>query len=243
MKTWTTGEVAKRRNISVRTLRYYDEINLLKPTYKEEHGKRLYTEEDLFTLEKIIILKSLSLPLKKIRQVMEEFTYKEILESHYNFLQEERVRLEENIAHTATLIHMAQIDETLSWESVLEIVRNSEKSPNKWIDYFTKEDQSFLQEKLPNISNNDQITQQFITILNTINQCIKKGIAPESEEGVQVISELLTLSEGLFAGNEQLAEEFWEIRKLPAEETGLVPISDDVFAFIEKGMAHIEENT
>ena len=63
LKRWTIGEVAKQRDISVRTLRYYDQINLLQPSFKDKSGKRYYSEDDLFSLEKILILKSISLPL------------------------------------------------------------------------------------------------------------------------------------------------------------------------------------
>ena len=70
LKRWTIGEVAKQRDISVRTLRYYDQINLLKPSFKDKSGKRSYSEEDLFSLEKILILKSISLPLDDIRKLL-----------------------------------------------------------------------------------------------------------------------------------------------------------------------------
>ena len=49
MKRWTTGEVSKQRNISIRTLRYYDQIDLLTPSFKDDNGKRYYSEDDLFT--------------------------------------------------------------------------------------------------------------------------------------------------------------------------------------------------
>lgn len=74
MKQWTTGEVSKQRNISVRTLRYYDQIDLLTPSFKDDYGKRYYSEDDLFRLQKIMILKSLSLSLEEIRKVLETYT-------------------------------------------------------------------------------------------------------------------------------------------------------------------------
>ncbi len=72
MRQWTTGEVAKQRNVSVRTLRYYDQINLLTPSFRDDKETILF-EDDLFQLEKIIILKSLSLPLENIRDILDKF--------------------------------------------------------------------------------------------------------------------------------------------------------------------------
>ena len=136
MKQWTTGEVAKQRNVSVRTLRYYDQINLLTPSFRDDSGKRYYSEDDLFQLEKIIILKTLSLPLENIRDILEKLSYKQILISHYNYLQEELAILQTSISNTTSLINMIDLDESISWEHVSELVQNSQKSAKKWMDYF-----------------------------------------------------------------------------------------------------------
>ena len=52
----TVGEVSKLFDISVRTLHYYDKINLLNPSEKKENGYRYYTDEDLVLLQEIIFL-------------------------------------------------------------------------------------------------------------------------------------------------------------------------------------------
>lgn len=49
----TTGRVAKMMGISVRTLRYYDQIGLLKPGSTLPNGRRQYSKEDLLELEKL----------------------------------------------------------------------------------------------------------------------------------------------------------------------------------------------
>lgn len=70
MKMWSIGEISKTRKISNRTLRYYEEIKLLTPSFKDGFGKRFYSEEDLLKLEKILILKSLSMSLEDIKQIL-----------------------------------------------------------------------------------------------------------------------------------------------------------------------------
>ena len=113
MKRWTTGEVSKLRNISIRTLRYYDQINLLTPSFKDEHGKRFYSEEDLFKLEKIIILKNLSLPLEDIPRLLDKLSYKQILTSHYNYLQEQLSKLQTSIANTILVLNPSKTLESI----------------------------------------------------------------------------------------------------------------------------------
>lgn len=125
MERWTTGELSKQRNISVRTLRYYDQIKLLTPSFKDANGKRYYSEDDLFQLEKILILKSLSLPLEDIRGMLDKLSYKQILISHYNYLQEQLSEIQTSISNTTTLINLIDLEESLSWERVSELVQNS----------------------------------------------------------------------------------------------------------------------
>ncbi|GIN72951.1 MerR family transcriptional regulator [Bacillus sp. J14TS2] len=237
MKQWTTGEVSKQRNISVRTLRYYDQINLLTPSYKDDNGKRLYSENDLFRLEKIIILKSLSLSLENIRDILDRLSYKQILISHYNYLQEQLTELQTNIANTTSLINMLDLEESLSWERVSTLVQNSQDNTKKWVDYFQNDEKMFLENTLPNLSNSDETTQQYISLLRRIEWCIKLNIKAESEEGIHIASKLIELSNDTFQRDTKLMDEFWEVRKLPAEETGLYPISEDVLEFVERCMA------
>lgn len=241
MNLWTTGEVAKQRGISVRTLRYYDQIKLLKPSFRDENGKRFYAEEDLIKLEKIIILKKLSLPLDDIHEVLEKLTYKQILMSHYNYLREQQAKLEMSISHTTSLIHMLDLNEQLSWEKISTIVYHAEENNNKkWLDYFEKDEQEFLQRTMPKLNNHNEQTQAYMSFLHRIEWCIKHDIAPESEEALQIVSTLMAFAQDDFQGNTTLMDKFWEIRKLPVEDTGLFPISDEVLSFVERAMDHLE---
>jgi MerR family transcriptional regulator, thiopeptide resistance regulator len=238
MKRWTTGEVAKERNISIRTLRYYDQIDLLTPSFKNASGKRYYSEDDLYTLEKIIILKSLSLPLEDIRYILDKLSFKQVLVSHYNYLQEQLSTLQTSISNTTSLIHMMDLEESLPWERVSELVRRSQHSSKKWMDYFQEDEQALLQKSVPNLSNNDEATQQYISLIRQMESCIKHNVKPESEEGFQIGTRLLELSNDMFQGDEELMDKFWEVRKQPVEDTGLYPISDEVLEFAERCMEY-----
>ena len=62
---FTIGDLAKLVGVSVRTLQYYDQANLLNSTYTERH-KRVYTRDDILKLQQILFLKSLGFPLREI---------------------------------------------------------------------------------------------------------------------------------------------------------------------------------
>jgi DNA-binding transcriptional MerR regulator len=64
-------EISKATGISIQTLRYYDSIGLLKPSYRHDNNYRLYTHDDLITLQKITALKFFKFPLKTIKKILD----------------------------------------------------------------------------------------------------------------------------------------------------------------------------
>lgn len=68
-KVFRSGEFAARAGVSIRTVRYYDRIGLLKPSGRSEAGQRLYSEGDFARLQQILTLKLIGLSLDEIKQV------------------------------------------------------------------------------------------------------------------------------------------------------------------------------
>jgi effector-binding domain-containing protein len=67
------GDFSKLSQVSIKTLRYYDEMGLLKPGQTDRFtGYRFYTVEQLPRLNRILALKDLGFSLDQIRQVLDE---------------------------------------------------------------------------------------------------------------------------------------------------------------------------
>ncbi len=71
-KSFLIKEISKATGISIQTLRYYDEIGLLKPSYRRDNNYRIYTHDDLIILQKITALKFFKFPLKIIKQILDQ---------------------------------------------------------------------------------------------------------------------------------------------------------------------------
>lgn len=80
MSLYTTGELAKKCNVSVRTIQYYDERGILVPTDLTEGGRRLFSEEDVATLETICFLRDLDISIKDIAEILESEESKKVIE-------------------------------------------------------------------------------------------------------------------------------------------------------------------
>lgn len=74
----TVKQVAELTGISIRTLQYYDEIGVFKPTQITDSGYRLYDEEALNTLQQILFFKELDFQLKEIKEIMENPCYNKL---------------------------------------------------------------------------------------------------------------------------------------------------------------------
>lgn len=68
----TISQVAGLTGISVRTLQYYDEIDLLKPSEVTPSGYRLYDDRALEKLQQILFFKELDFKLKEIRGILQD---------------------------------------------------------------------------------------------------------------------------------------------------------------------------
>lgn len=95
--TMKINEVAKLVGISVRTLHYYDEIGLLKPAAKSAAGYRLYTDENLATLQQILFFKELGFPLNTIKELIYSPTFDRLkaLQLQRELLLKRKAQIEE----------------------------------------------------------------------------------------------------------------------------------------------------
>lgn len=91
----TVKEVSQLAGISIRTLRYYDEVGLLKPTQVSEAGYRLYDDKALERLQEIMFFKEMEIPLEQIKQIVEDPTLdrQEVLLLQKGILEKKRNRL------------------------------------------------------------------------------------------------------------------------------------------------------
>lgn len=91
----TVKEVSAITGVSIRTLRYYDEIGLLKPTDLTESGYRLYDNKALEKLQEIMFFRELEIPLADIKEIMDNPNYdrKQALLTQKSLLEQKRNRL------------------------------------------------------------------------------------------------------------------------------------------------------
>ena len=100
-------EVSQLSGVSVRTLHYYDEIDLLKPSVVAENGYRYYNRDAVVRLQEILLYRELDFPLKKIKEIVGQPGYDKVqaLRDQIKLLELKRSRLEAVIAHPSDRRH------------------------------------------------------------------------------------------------------------------------------------------
>ena len=120
---YSSGEFARMAGVTLRTIRYYDKQNILKPSLVTEAGARFYTDEDFARLQQILLLKYLGFSLDDIREMT-------VADSDYHFmlnslkiqrkLVQDRIEqmqlVEQAIKDTADAI---QEEHTIDWSRML----------------------------------------------------------------------------------------------------------------------------
>lgn len=123
---YTSGEFAKRAHVTLRTIRWYDNKNLLKPSVRTESGMRLYTDADLAKLQQILLFKYLGFSLDDIREMTMTSTDADFLLGSLEIqkkLVQERIS-ELNDVHKALedTVEAIENHEEIDWHAMLNLI-------------------------------------------------------------------------------------------------------------------------
>ena len=127
---YSSGEFANKAHITKKTIRYYDEHNILKPSFINENGARFYTDKDFARLQQILFLKYLGFSLDDIREMtMRNSDLSFLSESLHMQLGLMEERLEQMQLMKQALIEASEaVDQgaEVDWSQMLQVVNLNE---------------------------------------------------------------------------------------------------------------------
>ncbi|MCF2574377.1 MerR family transcriptional regulator [Brevibacterium sp. UCMA 11754] len=133
---WSIQETARMTGTTSRTLRHYDAIGLLPPTYTADNGYRYYDETGLVRLQRILLLRELGMPLNRIAEALEGTSDPIVaLGEHVHSLGRERARIERQIAAVTATIARLEAGEPLMAEEMFDGFdhrRHKEEVTRRW---------------------------------------------------------------------------------------------------------------
>lgn len=130
MTFYKTNQFAKLANVTDRTIRYYDKIGLLKPSFIMSNGYRQYTDEDLLKLQKIISLKELGLSIQEIFPLVKnEENIKDSLVLQSRLLDSKISQLEQ-MKETLTSVIESIDSGDMDWKKVISLLQVTNQDSN-----------------------------------------------------------------------------------------------------------------
>lgn len=241
-------QVAKQIGISVRTLRYYDQIGLLPTMAKTEGGHRLYTEEDLKKLQQILFLKEMGFRLDDIKQMLQkqDWNWASSLKSQLAYVQKEQERLRSMELSLRELISGVAVDGAENVVALQKLIRLSGQDKAKQIAFksaLLNDKELDLWQRLPHMNAADPHSMEWIALLAQVKQVMVEG--PSSPKVQSIIRRMCEKMDEQFGDEPEFLDKLWELRKSPAssEQLGFYPIEQNVIAFLDEAFAFYDANT
>ncbi|WP_223702564.1 MerR family transcriptional regulator [Sutcliffiella deserti] len=235
----TIKELTKQTGITVRTMRYYDQIGLLHPAAKTEGGHRLYEEEEIKKLQEIQFLKTLGFSLQEIKEMLsdENRDWSVGLQKQLAYISKEKERLEEIEGTLQGLLNEIMLQGSIDLTSIKNLIQLYQQNLDKrkvYLNHIFDENESELLENLPNINSGSPETLEWIALLAQLKKHMPKGIS--SPEIQRIVKRIHEKEKETFGSNEEFVKKLWEIRKSPqkSESAGFYPIDSDTLEFLEK---------
>lgn len=182
----TIGELAKKMDVTVRTLQYYDKEGLLTPSAQSDGGRRLYCDEDLVLLHQILSLKTLGFSLEDIKKrlipLKTPVDVARMLDKQATSIQEEIESLTESLRAIEMLKGEVLQMQSVNFKKYADIIVNLRlKNEFYWlIKCFDDQTMDHIRNRF-DIKSGKVFIEKFSSLTNSIYECQQNQIQPDSE--------------------------------------------------------------
>ena len=248
--------------MSVRTLRFYDQVGLLSPSRRTESRYRLYSDSDLVRLQQILALKFLGFPLEEIKVFLDASPsgIREALTQQKAMLRERRDQIGTIIQAIERAEQVVQADGN-DWDSLVSVIQAIQMDQNSdWRKkYFTDEQlktmeeigqKSYSESAREKLSSRGEWTEedqkrvdeQYNALYAGVKRVVAEGQDPSSNEAQELASQAVGLLDAFTLNDPEIEAglaNWWKNHaELPADQRPFQsPLSDDESAFLEQAKA------
>ena len=232
LKLYTIKALCELTRISVRTLHYYDEIKLLKPSKRTEKGHRRYSENDILRLQQIVTFKFLGFSLSQIKKLLQQdkFNILESLKMQANALAEEAIKLQKVAKFYNFIINQYNCDNSIDWQTVakiIEVLNHKEIDAHQWYQNYLNNVEVETFKKFANTR-----TEKWKALLSEVKENIEAN--PEGEIGAQVVKKWLALADEAYGNQPELKDKLWQGFQAGIIPNSFFPYDQNVVNFLTK---------
>lgn len=232
------GELAKQTGLSVRTLHYYEEIGLLRPSGRTEAGHRIYDETDLSRLQRILSLRQLKFSLEEIQSCLDqpEYGMAPLIDLHLARLAGQ-IALFSRLHHRLTTIRaQLQANDLIPAGQILAALEAMTMLDN----YLTPEqvetvDKLHAQAEEP---QGNPLQKKWPELFRAIAECLSAGHDPASDPAQALAARWRALVNESTGGDAALAQSVARMYKEQPAARARVGLSDAVWDYVNQAFAH-----
>lgn len=185
----------------------------------------------------------MGLGLKTVHEMLDSYgtDWLSCLEDQLRMVQREKEKLEELEGMLRVTIHSVQIEGTLNWNAMFQMIRLSQKDPaakQRFIrEHFTAEERKLLH-KLPNLNKGDPLTARWTEEVAQARAVMHED--PASPAAQEVAARITALALEAFDGNEALMNKYWELHGAEENPMNLYPFEPELLEFLNAAFEYYD---
>lgn len=238
---YTIGQLSKKTKIPISTLRYYDEVGVLKPAQVADSGYRYYSNEELRVLHHITALKELGFTLTAIKELLaaekseQEFRWKSYLDFELEAVAKQKAHLEELEKLLQTTKYALEMKGEIEPEDIflfIQALRTPPDSRDSFLTrHFTAREIEIIR-NLPDLSSDDPRSMQWAKMVRAAKEHLHEP--PSSAISQELAQQFIQVPMEWFGQDEQLLEKYWAlIRPERDEEAKLFGMDRETMDYID----------
>lgn len=242
---YRVSEFAEKAGVTVRTLHHYDRLGLLSPAHRTDGGYRLYGERDFARLQQIVTLKFIGLPLKQIKDLLDDghLDLKSTLHLQRRLLLEKRAQVDAAIQAIQEAESSLQSGAAPSLAALKKIIEVMERQNSmEWTKkYYSEEAQAKISERGRTFTPQmlAKVEQDWKGLFSEVEAAIANNLDPASPQARSLAERWTELLRGFTGGDPGIQQ---GLNKLYADQGNwpqnfTKPFSDEVWNYIRKVMA------
>lgn len=240
---YSIGQLSAATGVTVRTLRYYDELGILSPTTIAPTGYRYYDATALLRLQQIIALKQFGCSLAEIKQQLDaqsglsdEQRWRAFLQQQLDDVRAQQAQLHMLEARLQTALNALDMTGTLLPEDIELFVRSLQPEQAAQREAFLSATfssrEAAVLRALPQLSTADERTCRWVSLVRELRSLMHGP--PDAPAAQNLVPELLACAAAFFDGDEALIDKYWElVRPAPGEPPKIYGLDASLVSFID----------
>jgi len=243
-KQFRIKQFSELTSVTVRTLQYYDKIDLLKPSTRTASAHRLYSEDDMLKLEQITSLKFFGFTLKQIQALFAKNTLdrQKTLVLQSEMLAERADQINHAIRLNQQAVEMLSKNQPVDWNIIaklIEVLQMKQPDGKTWAKKLFNRDELEQFKQLKDQFTPEQVEiyqQRWGEMFEEVKQNLQTD--PNGDIGQRLAAKWLSLVDQAYGPFPEIREKLWSAFKAGSAPKEMSYFDQEVIDYIAKASEH-----